>query len=62
MQKMPRTAQTAKRSTGGKAPRKDLLHKASRRHAKVGKIRHARFKPGSKYIPPISNFIFLTTS
>jgi histone H3 len=52
---MPRTAQTAKRSTGGKAPRKDLMHKAARRRAtksKTGQVRHPRrFRPGSKYTP-----------
>ena len=57
---MPCTAQTAKKSTGGKVPRKILHQKASRYSAskpKIGKIRHPRcFKPGSKYIPPISNF------
>src|SRR5580692_6837114 len=54
---MPRTAQTASRSTGGKAPHKNLRDKAARRPApksKTGKVRHPRrFKPGSKYIPPI---------
>jgi histone H3 len=60
---MPRTAQTAKKSTGGKVPRKSLNQKASHRSApkpKIGKIRHPRrFKPGSKYIHPISNFRIL---
>ena len=55
---MPRTEQTARKSTGGKVPRKNLKHKAARRPApkpKTGQIRHPRrFKPGSKYNPPIS--------
>ena len=52
---MPRTKQTAKKSTGGKAPYKNLRDKASRHAApkpKVGQVRHPRrFRPGSKYIP-----------
>jgi histone H3 len=57
---MARTNQTASRSTGGKAPRKTLPKKGSRRPApkpKVGQIRHPRrFKPGSEYILPTCNF------
>ena len=55
MQNMPRTAQTARKSTGGKAPGKNLRSLAARRPApktKVGNVRHRRrFRPGSKYIP-----------
>ena len=54
---MPRTDQTARKSTGGKVPRKNLTHKAARRPApkpKTGQVRHPRrFKPGSKYTHPI---------
>jgi histone H3 len=54
---MPRTEQTARKSTGGKALRKNLKNKAARRPApkpKIGQVRHPRrFKPGSKYTPPI---------
>jgi histone H3 len=57
---MPRTAQNASRSTGGKAPRKNLKDKAARRPApkpKTGQVRHPRrFKPGSKYTPQIPKF------
>ena len=60
---MAPTAQTARKSTGGKVPRKNLKDKASRRPApkpKVGQVRHPRrFKPGSKYIPPILNFCII---
>ena len=59
-QKMPRTEQTARKSTGGKAPRKNLYRKASRRPAskpKIGQVRHPRrFKPGGKFILLIPNF------
>ena len=54
---MSRTEQTARKSTGGKAPHKNLKHKAARHPApkpKTGQVRHPRhFKPGSKYTPPI---------
>ena len=49
---MARTKQTAKKSTGGKAPRKALKAKATRsttQRSKVGQIRRPmRFKAGSK--------------
>jgi histone H3 len=54
---MAPTEQTARKSTGGKVPRKNLKYKAARRPApkpKIGQVRHpCRFKPGSKYIPSI---------
>ena len=61
---MPRTEQTARKSTGGKAPRKNLKDKAARRPApkpKIGQVRHPRrFKPGSKYTPQSPSYILLT--
>ena len=39
---MARTKQTARKSTGGKAPRKQLAVKAAR---KVGSRRHKRYRP-----------------
>ena len=51
---MPRTKQTAKKSTGGKVPHKNLESKASCHivpKRKIGYVRHPRrFRPGSKYI------------
>jgi histone H3 len=62
---MARTEQTAPRSTGGKEPRKPLPSKASRRpvpKTKVGKIRRPRrYKPGSKYIPPIPKLCIINS-
>ena len=59
--KMPRTAITARKCTGGKVPRKNLTLKASRRRApkpKTGQVRHPRhFKPGGKFFPQIPNCI-----
>jgi histone H3 len=48
---MARTKQTARKSLGGKAPRKSLAVKASRSGKKVKKktVKRRRFKPGSMY-------------
>ena len=62
---MPRTAQTANKSTGGKVPRKNLKNKAALRPApkpKTGHVRHPRrFKPGGKYTPPIPKFCIINS-
>ena len=65
---MARTAQTARKSTGGKEPQKDLHEKATRRlprktvpKSKVGKVRQPRwFKPGSKYSLQSPSYPLLT--
>ena len=62
---MPRTTQNASRSTGGKAPRKNLKDKAARRPApkpKTGQVRYpCRFKPDSKYTPQIPKFCIINS-
>ncbi len=48
---MPRTKQTAKRSTGGKSPRKQLASKAARKSTQAtsggGIKKPHRFRPGT---------------
>ena len=65
VQKMTRTELTAHKSTGGKAPRKALHSKASRRpvpKSKVGKVRHpCRYSPGSEYIPAIPKLCIINS-
>jgi histone H3 len=49
---MARTKQTARKSTGGKAPRKQIASKAARKHASTagGVKKPHRFRPGSQLI------------
>ena len=62
---MPHIEQTAKKSTGGKAPRKNLKHKAVHHPApkpKTGQVCHShRFKPNSKYTPPIPKLCIINS-
>ena len=50
--KMARTKQTARKSTGGKAPRKQLATKAARKSAPAtgGVKKPHRYRPGKKII------------
>ena len=43
---MARTKQTARRSTGGKAPRKNLATKAARKTVPVVRVKKKRYRPG----------------
>jgi histone H3 len=46
--KMARTKQTARKSTGGKAPHKQLATKAARKSAPAtGGVKKLRFRPGA---------------
>jgi histone H3 len=62
---MARIEQTAGRSTGGKAPRKNLKPKATHHPTpkpKTGQIHYPRcFKPGGKYTPPIPELCITNT-
>uniref|UniRef100_A0A3B3QBD7 H3 clustered histone 11 n=1 Tax=Paramormyrops kingsleyae TaxID=1676925 RepID=A0A3B3QBD7_9TELE len=52
---MARTKQTARKSTGGKAPRKQLATKAARKSAPAtgGVKKPHRYRPGTvRFIPP----------
>ena len=55
---MARTKQTARKSTGGKAPRKQLASKAARKSAPAtGGIKHARrFRPGTVALREIRRY------
>ena len=54
--KMARTKQTARRSTGGKAPRKQLATKAARKSA-IGRIKKPhRYRPGTVALREIRTF------
>ena len=52
---MAHTNQTAKRSTGGKAPRKELANKAARKTAKPAAKPH-RFRPGTRALMEIRKY------
>lgn len=46
---MARTKQTARKSTGGKAPRKQIASKAARKQTTAGGVKKPhRFRPGLK--------------
>ena len=51
---MARTKQTAKKSTGGKAPRKELAEKAARQQGGIKKPH--RFRPGTVALREIRKF------
>lgn len=55
---MARTKQTARKSTGGKAPRKQLAAKAARKSAPAtGGIKHARrYRPGTVALREIRRY------
>ena len=57
---MARTKQTARKSTGGKAPRKQLASKAARKSAKQpstgGLKKPHRYKPGTVALREIRNY------
>ena len=54
---MARTKQTAKRSTGGKAPRKQLATKAARRKPAVGGLKKPhRYRPGTVALREIRRY------
>ena len=55
---MARTKQTARKSTGGKAPRKQLATKAARKSAPAtGHVKHnRRFRPGTVALREIRRY------
>ena len=55
---MARTKQTARKSTGGKAPRKQLASKAARKHApSTGGVKKPhRYKPGTVALREIRRY------
>ena len=54
---MARTKQTARKSTGGKAPRKQLATKAARRSGVTGGVKKPhRFRPGTVALREIRKF------
>ena len=58
---MARTKQSARRSTGGKAPRKQLATKAARKERRPGGVKKPhRYRPGMA--ASVINMIILTTS
>jgi histone H3 len=52
---MARTKQTARKSTGGKAPRKKLATKAARKGVPIGKRKH-RYRPGTVALREIRKY------
>ena len=58
---MARTKQTARKSTGGKAPRKQLATKAAQKSAPAeGGVRRRRVRPGTKALREIRKYQGLT--
>ena len=53
---MARTNQTAARSTGGKAPRKELARKAARQPAPSKVVKPHRYRPGTRALMEIRKF------
>lgn len=54
---MARTKQTARRSTGGKAPRLELRTKAARRRSNVGGVKKPhRYRPGTVALREIRRY------
>lgn len=53
---MARTKQTARRSTGGKAPRKKVATKAARKNAAGGIKKPHRFRPGTVALREIRRY------
>ena len=61
---MPKTNQTARRSTGGKAPRDQLARKAARKtkpSSANDRVRPHRYRPGTVALREIRKFQMLTT-
>ena len=55
---MARTKQTARKNTGGKAPRKHIAHKAAKKTAATtgGVNKALRFRPGTVALREIRRF------
>jgi histone H3 len=54
---MARTKQTARKSTGGKAPRKSIATKAAKKHSHSGGIKKPhRFRPGTVALREIRRY------
>ena len=53
---MARTKQTARKSTGGKAPRKSIASKAAKKHATPGIKKAHRFRPGTVALREIRRY------
>jgi len=54
---MARTKQTAHKSTGGKAPRKQLAMKAARKHHAIGGVKKPhRYRPGTVALREIRKY------
>ena len=53
---MARTKQTARKSTGGKAPRKHLTTKAPRKSTAASVPKHRRYKPGTVALREIRRY------
>lgn len=54
---MARTKQTARKATGGKAPRKQLMTKAARKSAPLGGVKKPhRFRPGTVALREIRRY------
>ncbi len=54
---MARTKQTARKNTGGKAPRKHIAHKAKKTHASTGGVKKPhRYRPGTVALREIRKY------
>ena len=54
---MARTKQTARKNTGGKAPRKHIAHKQAKKSAAAGGVKRShRFRPGTVALREIRRF------
>jgi len=54
---MARTKQTARKNTGGKAPRKQIAAKAARLRSSVGKVsKPYRYRPGTVALREIRHY------
>ena len=53
---MARTKQTARKSTGGKAPRKQLASKAARKATPSGQKKNRRYRPGTVALREIRKY------
>jgi len=54
--KMARTKQTARKSTGGKAPRKQLASKSARKAPTEGGVKRHRYRPGTVALREIRQY------
>ena len=53
---MPRTKRTARKSTGGKAPRQYLARKAAQKNPTAGVKKPHRFRPGTVALREIRKY------